>query len=108
MRVLILKFTSSQLISPSPNGHGGHGHGGHGGHGHGGHGHGGPTQRNATQPFPLLDTVDNWTWTMDIVVPGNSQLQLSIIGSDMPSALGLVLAVLAAPYLPHSLNHTLL
>ena len=31
MRVLILKFTSSQLISPSPNGHGGHGHGGHGG-----------------------------------------------------------------------------
>ena len=53
--------------------HGGHGHGGHGGHGHGGHGHGGhgdgghghgrPTQRNATQPLPLLDTVDNWTWT---------------------------------------------
>ena len=28
---------------------------------------------------------------MDIVVSGNSQLQLSIIGSDMPSALGLVL-----------------
>ena len=27
---------------------------------------------------------------MDIVVPGNSQLQWSIIGSDMPSALGLV------------------
>ena len=28
---------------------------------------------------------------MDIVVQGNSQLQCSIIGSDMPSALGLVL-----------------
>ena len=27
---------------------------------------------------------------MDIVVPGNSQLQWSIIRSDMPSALGLV------------------
>ena len=27
---------------------------------------------------------------MDIMVPGNSQLQWSIIGSDMPSALGLV------------------
>ena len=27
---------------------------------------------------------------MDIVVPGNSQLQWSIIGSDMPSALSLV------------------
>ena len=28
---------------------------------------------------------------MDIVVAGNSQLQWSIIGSDMPSALGLVI-----------------
>ena len=44
------------------------------------------TQRNATSPTPgyggQLD--------MDIVVPGNIQLQWSIIGSDMPSALGLV------------------
>ena len=32
-----------------------------------------------------MDMVD-----MDIVVPGNTQLQWSIIGSDMPSALGLV------------------
>ena len=43
-------------------------------------------QRNATSPTPgyggQLD--------MDIVVPGNSQLQWSIIGSDIPSALGLV------------------
>ena len=39
----------------------GRGHGGYGGHGHG-HGHGGPMQRNITQPLPLLDTVDNWTW----------------------------------------------
>ena len=31
---------------------------------------------------------------MDIVVPGNSQLQWSIIGSDMPSALGLVFNVM--------------
>ena len=33
---------------------------GHGGYG--GHGHGGPMQCNITQPLPLLDTVDNWTW----------------------------------------------
>ena len=47
------------------NGHGGLRHGGHGdgGHGDGGHGHGGPTQHNATQPLPLLDTMDNCTWT---------------------------------------------
>ena len=32
-----------------------------------------------------------WTTGHWQVVPGNSQLQLSIIGSDMPSALGLVL-----------------
>ena len=25
-------------------------------------GHGGPMQRNITQPLPLLDTMDNWTW----------------------------------------------
>ena len=47
-------------------------------------------QRNATSPTPgyggQLD--------MDIVIPGNSQLQCSIIGSDMPSALGLVSHVL--------------
>ena len=36
---------------------------GHGGHGRGGHGRGGPLQRNAMQPLPLLDTLDNWTWT---------------------------------------------
>ena len=45
-----------------------------------------PHLRHATSPTPgyggQLD--------MDIVVPGNSQLQWSIIGSDMPSALGLV------------------
>ena len=62
----------------SGRGHGGHGHGGHGhgGHGHGGHGH----------PTPGYDG----QLDMDIVVPGNRQLQWSIIGSDMPSALDLV------------------
>ena len=47
---------TSTVLSMAIGGHG------YGGHGHGGHGHGGPTQRNATQPLPLLDTVDNWTW----------------------------------------------
>ena len=59
------------------NGHGGHGHGGHG---DGGHGHGGPMQRNATSPTPGY----SGQLDMEIEVPGNSQLQWSIIGSDMP------------------------
>ena len=42
---------------------------------------------NATQPLPLLDTVDNW-------VPVNSQWQWSIIVSDMPSALDLIFPLL--------------
>ena len=44
-----------------------------------------------------MGTVDN----MDIVVPGNGQLQWSIIGSDMPSALGLVLYRLPLPQYLH-------
>ena len=37
-----------------------------------------------------MDMVDMDMVDMDIVVPGNRQLQWSIIGSDMPSALDLV------------------
>ena len=36
-----------------------------------------------------MDMVDMDMVDMDIVVPGNRQLQWTIIGSDMPCALGL-------------------
>ena len=42
-----------------------------------------------------------WTTGHWQVVPGNSQLQLSIIGSDMPSALGLVLYAIRSCRLTH-------